>query len=115
MNELILAVIAVVILCFGFIGGWLLKPRPSVASNCAVLTSAKLWCKKRIHEIPNPHDPNREFFEIALRDIRHRNIRWDIYTPSGLHYETLIAFSNAWEKVKKEKGFNQCNVWYTTR
>lgn len=77
---------------------------PAVA-NDPVYEKATLWCMTRIDELP-PGDSNRKFFELALRDIIDRNIRWDIEKPNGLHYTLLVSFATAWDNRSNQIAHN---------
>jgi hypothetical protein len=89
---IILSLVVAILICF--------RPFPTAVEPLAY-ENAAAWCEKRIVELP-PGDRNRRFFEISLRDIHSRNIRYDIDTPSGLHINLLMDFSKAWHKHTKQ-------------
>ena len=79
-----------------FIAGRTSVTQPQVAEN-RVYTQAWRWCQERIY-----HGDDPDYFTMAAEQIKRREIRWSINDPSGLHYEMLIAFADAMDKLETQ-------------
>ena len=53
------------------------------------------WCYKRTKDL-RPSDENHQYFAHAIKEIKYDRIRYSIYEPSGLHFEVLLYFADAW-------------------
>lgn len=65
------------------------------------LENAKAWAKKRRSEL-SLFDPNYDYFGWVIEDIKTGNLRYLINQPNGTHASSILVFSGAWEKQKKD-------------